>query len=72
MSHLGGQLGVTVEELTTFFDGDAESVLGFIESIGTPRDVAVARHLPFTSRVVMLHQLVQQALKTPGNGSPAR
>ncbi len=64
---------VSVDELAEFFDGDAESVLDFIESIGTPRDVAVARFLPFSSRVVMLHQLVREATRgTPGNGTPAQ
>ncbi len=64
MTALGGVTGkpVTVEELTEFFDGDADAVLGFIESVGTPRDAEVARHLPFSSRVQMLHQLVTSAL----------
>ncbi len=60
MSALGGP-GVTVEELIEFFEGDEEAVLGFIESVGSPRDVTVARFLPYSSRVCMLHQLLVQA-----------
>ncbi len=64
MSHQGDQAGVTVKDLTEFFEGDAGAVLGFIESVGTPEDVLAALNLPYESRVRMLHLLLERATLT--------
>ncbi len=53
-------------ELAEFFRDDPESVLDFIEMLGSERDRRIAHHLPFRGRVDVLWDALQRQLKNDG------